>query len=77
MRKSDGQQMAFNFYKNAPQPEVSKGQNISVINYNNPTINMNFNSNDASGQNSIRSSLRSKSNQPSHRRRKQTEDERF
>jgi len=70
MNTTNDQQIAFNFYKNVPQPEVSKGQNISVINYNNPTINMNFNSNDVSGQNSIRSSLRSKSNQHSNRRKK-------
>jgi len=49
MNTTNDQQIAFNFYKNVPQPEVSKGQNISVINYNNPTINMNFNSNDVSG----------------------------
>lgn len=54
----------FNFYQNGNQPASNKDQQkFSVINFNNPTINMNFNSNEPSELNSIRSSIRSRSTQ--------------
>lgn len=59
----------FNFYNSAIPEQKRPAETISVINYNNPTINMNFAS---EGQNSRPASIRSRSSML----RKQ-DDERF
>jgi hypothetical protein len=59
----------FNFYNSVIPEQKRPAENISVINYNNPTINMNFAS---EGQNSRPASIRSRSSML----RKQ-DDERF
>ena len=53
LQKNFSLKSSFNFYKSTAkdipaQPRANGGQNISVINYNNPTINMNFNSSEIS-----------------------------